>query len=172
MPPLPDDQEAPATPVVPAGARELLENAELVDVRPIDISASLAEGVSPGARVAAVRIDAVPNYAVGLGAYGNRFDYRFEMLAEDESAVATVTFSLVVDYAVGEDYLPDAEAADFVTTTTGFFAAYPYARELVQSLTARLQVDAVVLGMLKRGTMRPGSVTIAPFRADESSNLP
>ncbi len=109
------------------------------------------------------------SFAADEGIYGNRFDYSFVLKGDDEDEpLGTIEFSLVLDYDVDEDYEPGLEAADFVTSTTGYFAAYPYARELFQSLASRLQFDPVVLGLIKRGTLRPGTVSIAPRQPIEA----
>lgn len=57
------------------------------------------------------------------------------------------------------DYVMTDAAADVLCSTTGLFAAYPYARELAQSLTTRLQQDPLVLGLLPRGGTTPAAVT-------------
>lgn len=160
-------RQLPSEEVVDA-AKDLLANVELLDIRPTSLSASLAEGVGPGTHVDEVRMDVALSYAAEEGIYGNRFDYSFELVGQGET-LGEIKFSIVIDYGVEEGFVPATDAADFVTSTTGYFAAYPYARELFQSLVARLQFDPVVLGMLKRGSMRPGSITLTPHRyADDS----
>jgi hypothetical protein len=103
------------------------------------------------------------SFAAHPGMYGNRVDYEFVVGGEGEDQrLGIIEFSVLLDYRVDEGFTPDAEAADFVTSTTGYFAAYPYARELFQSLAGRLQFDPIVLGMIKRGSLRPGTISIAP----------
>lgn len=171
MPPpesAPDGPSAPTAEVL-AKAHELLSHVELLDVRPCSISANLEQAVAPGTHVASVEMDLAMSFAADEGIYGNRFDYSFVLKGDDEDApLGTIEFSLVLDYDVDEDFEPDIEAADFVTSTTGYFAAYPYARELFQSLASRLQFDPVVLGLIKRGTLRPGTVSIPPRQPIEA----
>jgi hypothetical protein len=137
----------------------------MIGVRASAIEAKVAEGTPAGATASTVTFDVDLAFAAEEGIFGNRFDYRFEVLAEpgdDERGefLARIQFSLLVDFRVDEGYTPPTDAADHVASTTGYFAAYPYARELLQSLTARLQIDPVVLGLLNRGTLRPGSVSV------------
>ncbi len=159
-------EDSPGRPsdAVVAAAQKLVNNAELIDVRTVHLAATLADGVVPGQHVAAVEMEVGLSFATGEGVYGSRFEYRFEFHTEDGSTLGNIEFSLVADYAVSEGFTPDDEAADFVTSTTGFFTAYPYAREVLQSLATRLQFDPVVLGMIKRDSMQPGTVTVAPHR--------
>lgn len=162
--PAPEEPQPPS-PELLDRAREILSHVEMIGVRASTIHAELAEGVPAGATATMVMFDVDLAFAAEDGVFGNRFDYRFEVLAEpgdDERGefLARIQFSLLVDYRVDEGYIPPADAADHVASTTGYFAAYPYARELLQSLTARLHIDPVVLGLLNRGTLRPGSISV------------
>lgn len=159
---------SPPSPELLSAAAELLSNVTLVDVRPDAIRASLEEGVAPGARIASVQIHLASSFAVDPGVYGNRFDYRFKLNGtEGGRTLGTIEFSILLDYDVVEGFEPNREAADFIAGTTGFFAAYPYARELFQSLAGRLQFDPVILGLIRRGSMQPGSITVVPHETVE-----
>jgi len=57
--------------------------------------------------------------------------------------------------AVREGFDPDTEAAEAIASSTEFFAAYPYVRELFQSSTVRLQIDPRGLGMLLAESTQP-----------------
>lgn len=166
--PAADEPTAPS-PELLSKAQELLSNVELLDIRPCTIAASIEQGVAPGTHVASVEMDLALSFAADGGVYGNRFDYSFVLKGDaDEDTLGRVEFSLLLDYDVVEGYKPDLEAAEFVTGTTGYFAAYPYARELFESLAGRLQFDPVVLGLIKRGSMRPGSISVVPQRRLET----
>jgi hypothetical protein len=162
-----DAARAPSTEVL-SKAQELLSRVELLDIRPISMSASIEQGVGTGTRVASVEINLALSFAADEGIYSNRFDYRFVLTGNDEKPLGTIDFSLVLDYDVAEGFKPDPDAAEFVTGTTGYFAAYPYARELFQSLASRLQFDPVVLGLIKRGSMQPGTINVAPRQTIEA----
>jgi hypothetical protein len=163
--------EAPAVPPpeLLQKAQELLSNVELLDIRPCSISADIDLNSAPGTHVASVEMDTALAFAAEEGVYGNRFDYKFELKGDDadNDALGTIEFSLLLDYGVTEGFSPDLDAAEYVTGTTGYFAAYPYARELFQSLAIRLQLDPVVLGLVKRGEMRPSTIAVAPDRTLE-----
>jgi hypothetical protein len=151
------------TPELLAAVEALLANVELIDIRPCSISASVGPGVSPGTSIGSVEASSVLQFAADEGLYGSRFDFRFVMRGEsDDVCLGTIEFSILLDYEVADGFLPDRDAADFVTSTTGYFAAFPYARELFQALSGRLQLDPVVLGLLKRGSISPGSVSVVP----------
>lgn len=160
--PITEESEVP-TPELLAKAQELASHVELLDIRPCAISADIQQGVVPGTHVASIEMDLTLSFAADEGVYGNRFDYRFILKGEsDEKTLGTIEFSLLIDYEVTDDFKPDLETAEFLTGTTGYLAAYPYARELFQSLAGRLQFDPVVLGLIKRGSMRPGSISVVP----------
>jgi hypothetical protein len=156
--------QAPApSPELLLRAQELLSSVELLNVRPSSISADVDLGSPPGTHVGSIQMDTALAFAAEEGVYGNRFDYKFRLMSDDPDGdpLATIEFSLLLDYGVKEGFTPDMEAAEWVTGTTGYFAAYPYARELFQSLAVRLQLDPVVLGLVKRGELRPGTIRTA-----------
>jgi hypothetical protein len=157
------EEPSSSSPELLAKAMELLANVEIIDIRPVTIQANISDGVIPGKRVSSVEVDVGAYFAAEEGLYGNRFDYEFKLKGDpDQAPMGQVHFSLVLDYSVREGFTPDQEAADYVARTTGFFAAYPYARELFQSLGGRLQFDPMILGLIKRGSLQPGSVSLAP----------
>ncbi len=88
----------------------------------------------------------------------NKFTYSLD-LVENEELLASLGFTVLVEWDVDEDFEPSAAAADHICNSTGYFAAYPYARELVQSLSTRLQLDPLVLGTLARGTKQPSGIS-------------
>ncbi|MFA5890863.1 MAG: hypothetical protein WDA27_07920 [Actinomycetota bacterium] len=161
----------PTTKAIEA-AKDILEHVEIVDVRSTSISASVVDSFHPGAPVEQVTFNVSSSYAAEQGAMGNRFEFEFTLLGPDGDFFGEVKFTIVVDYAVPDDYEPDRDGADFIASTTGYFAAYPYARELLQSVSARLHLDPLVLGLLRRGSMQPGrigSVNLAALRAKDAS---
>jgi hypothetical protein len=158
----PTDEPTPPDGELLAKVQELLSNVELVDIRPCAIEARIENGIPPRTHVGSVGLDLDLSFTLDEGVYGNRFDYTFRLTGDADEELGQVKFSLLVDYDVTENYTPDRSAADFVTTTTGYFAAYPYARELFQSLASRLQIDPVVLGLIRRGTLQPGTISAVP----------
>lgn len=97
-------------------------------------------------------------YAVDEGSFANKIHWEARLTIEDD-VVAEMAATFWIDYEVGEGFVPDAEAAEAIATTTGFFAAYPYVREFFQSTCARLQLDPLVLGMLLAGSTEPRLVS-------------
>jgi hypothetical protein len=144
---------------VPDGAAELIEKSELIEVRVVQVRAELAE---PGRRhnpeVANVTFEIGAAYGSEIGVFGNKFDYKIGLMDSSDEPIGTIEFSIVVDYEIEEAFTPDDDAAAFVSKTTGYFAAYPYARELVFSLSSRLGLDPLTIGMLTRGALEPKSV--------------
>lgn len=139
-----------------ASARGLLDNCNIADIRPVHIEANL---ISPIPRkYSKVGFDSTLEHAVGPGVFRNRFGFKFALADDDDESVAELGFVLIVEWAVEDGYTPSAEAAEYVAKTTGYFAAYPYARELAQSTAARLGLDPLVLGILNRDETKPNAV--------------
>jgi hypothetical protein len=117
-----------------------------------------------------VRFTPTLEFLADAGQFSNRFTYHFDLNDNSGDVVAVIEFTLVLDWAVPADFTPDRAAADFVSSRTGYFAAFPYARELLHSLSTRLGVDSVVLGALNRETLAPTAITIAlrPIGLDDA----
>lgn len=141
-----------------AAAKELLSHCDIADVRPTRIDARLLTDFSESIRT--VAFNPTLEHASGEGAFRNRFTFAFSFDGEDDKPVASMEFTLIVEWTVSDDYTPTPEAAEFVTSTTGYFAAFPYVRELAQATTARLGLDPVVLGILNRNDLKPESVRV------------
>lgn len=137
-------------------ANALVANAQLRNVRPTAIRASVEENVPPGTRAKTSGMDISMSYSLGDGLYANKFDYHFDLAGTDSALhLGTIDFSLILVYDISKDFIFDSEAAEFLAGTTGLFASYPYARELVQSLSARMQLEPMVLGLLKKDDLPP-----------------
>lgn len=99
-------------------------------------------------------------HAVGPGHFANRFTYVVGVLDSEGQRVADLDLAIEVQFVVSDhEYVVPDDAAEFITATTGLFSAWPYARELIQSLMGRLQLDPVVLGLLPRGATEPLSAS-------------
>ncbi|MQA86030.1 MAG: hypothetical protein GEV03_15730 [Streptosporangiales bacterium] len=138
-----------------ARVQSMLEHCELVNVRVIEFS---ARRLTPGEAVAA-NVSSETSYFVDAAAFANRYLWRVEFVDEEQASVAKLTATLLVEYDVSEGFVPDQEAAEAISQSTGYFAAYPYVRELFQSHTARLQLNPLVLGMLMRDRTHPRTIT-------------
>lgn len=72
---------------------------------------------------------------------------------EDETNdIARIEFVLVGMYNIEEELEFTEEEVDAFSKSTGIFALYPYAREYVQSVTSRLGLPALTLGLHKVST--------------------
>lgn len=154
-PDTPREQPSPSEETL-AQAREILEKSELVNIRPVELSARSLD--LPG-RGIDVQVRTHVEFSVDVGLMANRIRYEIGLTDADGERVAEVSFTFQVEYDVEPGYEPPADGADFIAGTTGVFGAYPYARELAQNLTTRLQHDPLVLGLLPRGAGRARTVT-------------
>ncbi|WP_169501812.1 hypothetical protein [Kribbella catacumbae] len=139
-----------------ARMQALLDHCELANIRLIEFSAKRHEG---SAEPVDARLSSEVSFVVGKSFMANRFTWQLDLADGEGATVAELAATFVVDYEILDGFEPDDEAADAIAGNTGFFAAYPYARELFQSHTARLQLNPLVLGMLLRGASQPRAVT-------------
>jgi hypothetical protein len=135
----------------------MLDHCEMSNVRVLDFSAKRFDEHS---EPATAHITSETSYLVNEDAFRNRYMWKAELVDSSAAPVAELNATLLVEYDIHEGFEPDTEAADAIASSTGFFAAYPYVRELFQSSTARLQIDPMVLGMLLAGSTQPRGVTI------------
>lgn len=137
--------------------RVMLSHCEISNVRVLEFSANrFDEHGAP----ATAHISSETSYLVNEQAFRNRYVWQANLVDEMETPVAELNATVLVEYDIHEGFEPDMKAAGAISQSTGFFAAYPYVRELFQSATTRLQIDPMVLGMLFVGTTRPRGVTM------------
>jgi hypothetical protein len=144
------------SPETELAAHEILGSCRIVDIRPTRIQAELTGRLGTAKSVG---FEPTLEFQAETGRFANRFSYHVDIKDAAEQIVATIEFVLVLDWDVPDNFTPDESAANFVTGTTSYFAAFPYARELLQSLSARLGLDSVVLGPLFREHLAPEAIT-------------
>lgn len=134
----------------------MLDNCEVANIRLVDFSAKLVGG----GEASTGTVSSETSYLVDEKNFANRYVWRVDLTDEVGEAVAELAATIVVEYAVAEGFVPDEPAADAIAETTGYFASYPYAREIFQSNTTRLQLNPIVLGMLLHGATHPRAITV------------
>jgi hypothetical protein len=149
----------PAADTQKASAQAILDVARIVDVRPTRINAEAVKSV--GHAIETLNFETKSEFIASRGCFANRFTYKIQLSDVQGEVVGQMEFELHVEWELPRDFTPDPAGADFVTGTTGYFAAFPYARELLQTTTARLGFDPVVLGLLNRDTLEPRGISVA-----------
>ncbi len=139
---------------LPTDAHDLANNSEIVNVRVARLLAEMTtESLAPQP-VEKLRYKRTSSYAVGKGVFGGKFDFEFEFFEPSDERVARIEFSILVDHVItDEDFEPSNEAVDYFTSTTSYFAAYPYAREVLQSTTSRLGLAPHIMGLIRRDSL-------------------
>lgn len=89
-----------------------------------------------------------------------RFTERVALLGQDDERLAVVEIVIVLEFALDGQDEPDAEAVAVYVDRNAYFIAHPYLREAVQTTTARLGLDPVVLGVLGRDEDRLSELTL------------
>lgn len=135
----------------------LLDHCEISNVRVLDFS---AKRFDEHGEPSYAHIASETSYLVNEQVFLNRYLWKAELVDDASKPVAELNATLLVEYNIREGFDPDAEAAEAIANSTGFFAAYPYVREIFQSCTSRLQLDPMVLGMLLAGSTSPRGVTL------------
>lgn len=136
--------------------RHMLDHCEMSNVRVLDFS---ARRFDEHGEPSTAHIASETSYLINEHAFRNRYLWTAELIDNTSTPVAELSATVLVDYDIRDGFEADPEAADAIASSTGFFAAYPYVRELFQSCTSRLQLDPMVLGMLLAGSTSPRGVT-------------
>ena len=135
--------------------RSTLDHCELVNVRVVDFSARLLTSNRP----TTAKVSSETSYVADDSTFANKYQWSVTLIDDDQTSVAELAATLIVEYDVSERFVPDQEAAEAIAQSTGYFAAYPYVRELFHAHTARLQLNPLVLGMLMRDMPHPRAIT-------------
>ena len=145
--------------------QRMLDSSEMSNVRVLEFAAKRFDEHS---EPTTAQISSETSFLVNEDVFLNRYIWTANLLDSSAASVAEVTATILVEYDIREGFDPDIDAAAAIANSTGFFAAYPYVRELFQSCTARLQIDPMTLGMLMAGSTQPRGVTITRTSGYES----
>ena len=137
--------------------RRMLDHCELSNVRVVEFSGKRFD--DHGEPVTA-HLASEAGYLVNEHAFLNRYVWEAKLVDANDAPVAEFNATVLVEYDLHEGFEPDTDAAGAISGSTGYFAAYPYVRELLQSSATRLMLGPMVLGMLLAGSTRPRGVTI------------
>lgn len=100
-------------------------------------------------------------------------DYRFEFKCtptDDQSGqVAEIRVVMVATFELEGSATPEPEFVAQFAQDVAFMAVYPYGREVMQSLAARLEIPSLTLGLVRRGDVQIGP---SGEKANELSTSP
>lgn len=137
----------------------LLSDLELRDIRLVKWSGELPLLIP--VPVGHIRVQDEPSaYLVEERRLACRFEVRVGLLDEHEQEFARIEVAYVVDFERKGSVPLEDEVLGIFIEQNAFFMCYPYIREAVHAMSARLGTEPVVLGILKRGEARSVDVTV------------
>lgn len=148
---------------------ELFRRLILRDVRVVKLAGEIIKESAIGQ----VRLEpANAGYRIEPGRVICRFEQEIALLDDAENDVATITVEVLVDFHTeGEEELvlapEDEDSIRSVLLPGAFNVAYPFIREAVHTMSSKLDLGPVTLGVLVPGELRPQDVHvrgIAEFR--------
>lgn len=156
------NEKAPSSTQIPAAVTEIAKRASLKTINLVRGSSEFVEALAPG--------EGIENLQVSLRAGGSRHDapgsivcgFGIDVAAQTKGAKPKTVARFSCDYAgVYEvrdegfyNSLSDRDIAVFAGYNTGFHT-WPYAREFVQSMAARMGLPAVVLPLFRAAEVVP-----------------
>ena len=103
---------------------------------------------------------AAPDVQIQQSQFACRFTQRVVLLDEGNQQLAMVEVTCVLEFQLDDGPEPDTEALSAYVDHNAYFIAHPYLREAVQATTAKLGLDPIVLGILRRSEARPSEIII------------
>ncbi|MCI7513469.1 MAG: hypothetical protein SOX57_07400 [Schaalia hyovaginalis] len=142
----------PDTPVL-SSTEEMLETAklQLADIHFDHLSIDLVGTDTPsdtdidGSEDTPIEI----NCTLGTRQDGRLFGARFEFQIKASQWIAEI--SVITDYAGSQEFVLSPEAPADFASKVGLMAAFPYVREALGNLTARVTGTAVLLPLIRHG---------------------
>ena len=148
---------------------ELVKNLDLMNIYPLRLSGSRHSGEE----VTEFEFVVHPLWKLDQG----RADYRFDVRCEPRSAsgekVAVVEYSVLCVFEASDAAALAATSVEVLSefgSSVAIYAAYPYLREGVQSVAARLGMPGVALGLLRRGQDLPSGMSFGELTDRESGS--
>ncbi len=80
------------------------------------------------------------------------FDHHVECSNLDGECIATIETGVIIDFDLAGDEEPTLSVVACFADTNGAFIAWPYIREAVQTMSLRLGLAPITLGILLRDT--------------------
>lgn len=182
QPRLPKVSDATGDVAVEDELGEFVAQAELTGVRFARVAGELA--VDEPAAVAGVTQKIQPEVRLRIDGFDCRFGIDTRILDIEHNIQATITVDVIASFgfpaAVSDDGAPLEEVSEEMEPPSGalmqrfvqqvaYFVVFPYVRETVQSISTRLGLGAMTLGLL-RADGGPTSFSIAPVTVAEIAN--
>lgn len=163
-----DGEAAPAAAMDPEMVGKVMALRDRLSLTNIRMQRLVAEAVAdPPWDPDSVHVSSqAPEFRLSDDALACRFEQSVELLDTAEQPLARASACAVVEFALlpsDDEHRDNGElspAVELFVQENGYFIAYPYLRQAIHDLTARMGFDAVVLGVLARGQQRPNHVAL------------
>ena len=136
---------------------ELLDSVHLVDVRTIEETARLKLDASPEQGLAALdEADQDADLSIQLNpvSWGERIEIWFRFRYETPAAKLVAAVATLYQ-RTGNDEIPEQTRIEFIEKVA-VMAAYPYLRNALQELAAKLRLGNITLDIMRQGSFRIG----------------
>ncbi len=146
--PQPTD-DAVGVPVSPAQVEQLLSRLTMRQMRIVHWNGDAPPG--PEGRVENVDARLEPaRMRISPGGLSLWFEHHVECSNANRDTIATIDTGIIVDFDVAGDEEPELPVVACFADTNAAFMAWPYIREAVQTMSTRLGLSPITLGILLR----------------------
>ncbi|WP_144127757.1 hypothetical protein [Catellatospora sichuanensis] len=93
------------------------------------------------------------------GTFDCRYDLTAQVLDSDNETLANLEVSLVASFVCDDADGTPTKTVELFIEQVGYFVVFPYVREALQSVTSRLALGSITLGLLQQGESSPMTAT-------------
>ena len=132
---------------------ELAARSELVDVRVVKWRGELVGEPTNGSRELGLRIAMA--YRVPDEGFECKFDVSAPLADDEGSLIADLAVAVITSFRTTSDGTPSDDAVKAFMHRIAYVVATPFIREAIQTLTTRLGLEPLTLGLLQSGNDLP-----------------
>ncbi|WP_441245595.1 hypothetical protein [Kitasatospora sp. McL0602] len=99
-----------------------------------------------------------------------RFSIKCDLASDSNDSVANLTASVIAKFSLQPGVDPDPTVLSAFGNTIGIMASYPYLRQIIHDMAARVGLQGLTLGLLKQGSETPIAVSMALPTPPSASN--
>lgn len=137
---------------------DLVHKAELLDVRVVKWHGELLTKAPSSIETDEISISIESSFRVVEEGFDCRYNVKLPIVSNG-AHVANIEVATIASFKLPAGMEPSRDDVRAFMGSVGYFVAMPFIREAVQTMSVRLGLDALTLGLLVQGQDSPASAT-------------
>jgi hypothetical protein len=133
--------------------KELVQRAELTEIRYTKWHAELL--VEEPGDVGEIEVKITHSLRVRGTTFDTKFEVDVPVLSEDEKDLARIEMAIVASFTLEGGEPPERKLVSEFIRRVAFFVVMPFIRESLHSLSTRLGLEPITIGLLQQGSAMP-----------------